>query len=79
MPNFLKKSLIKKFIYASTSSVYGIKKEKDIDENKKTFIDNNLDDLKKVAGIKNINYSGIEGDEDLQKINNIELKIILIK
>ena len=27
-----KKSLIKKFIYASTSSVYGIKKEKDIDE-----------------------------------------------
>ena len=28
-----KKSLIKKFIYASTSSVYGIKKEKDIDEN----------------------------------------------
>ena len=28
-----KKSLIKKFIYASTSSVYGIKKEKDVDEN----------------------------------------------
>ncbi len=27
-----KKNLVKKFIYASTSSVYGIKKEKDVDE-----------------------------------------------
>ena len=28
-----KKNLVKRFIYASTSSVYGIKKEKDVDEN----------------------------------------------
>jgi len=28
-----KKNFVKKFIYASTSSVYGIKKEKDVDEN----------------------------------------------
>jgi isoleucyl-tRNA synthetase len=51
----------------------------DIDESQRSFIDNNLEDLKKVAGIKNINYSSIEGEEDIQKINKIELKIVLIK
>ncbi len=51
----------------------------DIDENKKDFIEDNFDDLKKVAGVKNINYSKIDGSEDLQKINNLEFKIVLIK
>ncbi len=51
----------------------------DIEETKRDFIDDNLENLNKVAGIKNINYSSIEGEDDLQKVNDIEFKIILIK
>jgi hypothetical protein len=51
----------------------------DISEDKKPFIENNLEDLEKIAGVKNINYSGIDGEEDLKKVNDIEFKMVLIK
>jgi isoleucyl-tRNA synthetase len=51
----------------------------DILEDKKSFIENNLEDLEKIAGVKNINYSGIEGGEDSKKVNEIEFKMVLIK
>ena len=51
----------------------------DIDESKKDFIQENLEDLEKTAGVKNINYSGIDGEEDNKKVNSIEFKMVLIK
>ncbi|PID83445.1 hypothetical protein CSB11_01495 [Candidatus Campbellbacteria bacterium] len=50
----------------------------DVDQNSKDFIEKNKEELKNTAGVKNINYSEIPTGESV-KINDIELKVILIK
>lgn len=50
----------------------------DIAENQKDFIAENLKELKKTAGVTNINYLKIDSGE-IVKINEIELKVVLLK
>gem|GEM_PF-2747776 len=47
-------------------------------EENRDFIEENRKELKRIAGVKNINYREIENEEEI-KINNISLKLILIK
>ncbi len=49
----------------------------DIDEKYQNFIKNNKEELKKIAGVVNINFSEITS-EKIEKINGIELKIVLL-
>ncbi|MCK5589182.1 MAG: class I tRNA ligase family protein, partial [Candidatus Pacebacteria bacterium] len=50
----------------------------DLDEGDREFVEFYKEELKKVAGVKNIYYSELEEEESL-KINNINLKVFIVK